>query len=114
MSIRDRGTKKWTSLMLPEHVKQLRDFFEDEYYKVDKPVLDEQQLEEMNEKIQEAMEYQSLLKFTYYKNGHMKELKGYIHNAHPTEKTLYIVNKEMERIKLRIEDIVQLESIEDN
>lgn len=39
--IKDRGTKKWTSIMLPEHVKALREL-NAELNKVEKPILDEQ------------------------------------------------------------------------
>lgn len=52
--LRYRGTMKWTAMMLPEHVKMLRDEFI-EYDKVDKPTLDEHQLEEINSTILEAM-----------------------------------------------------------
>lgn len=40
MDIFDRGTEKWTAMMLPEHIKMLRDLDLD-YYKTNKPVLDE-------------------------------------------------------------------------
>ncbi|GEN31675.1 hypothetical protein HNQ35_002040 [Cerasibacillus quisquiliarum] len=41
--IKDRGTKKWTSIMLPEHVKALKQLLADER-KEQKPLLDEQHL----------------------------------------------------------------------
>ncbi|MGE7184955.1 YolD-like family protein [Peribacillus sp. NPDC006672] len=48
MTIRDRGNIKWTNLMLPEHIKMLRNYFDEDYYDEPEPVLDEQYLEEMN------------------------------------------------------------------
>lgn len=48
--LKDRGGIKWTSLMLPEHVKALREFDWD-LTKIERPVLEEQQLEELNETI---------------------------------------------------------------
>ena len=54
--IRDRGRIKWTSMMLPEHVKMLREWVQEDEYEQEK-VLDEQQLEQMNETILGAMEF---------------------------------------------------------
>jgi hypothetical protein len=55
MSIRDRGNIIWTSLMLPEHVKLLRRYIKEEYHDVPEPILDEQQLEEINSLILESL-----------------------------------------------------------
>lgn len=41
MDIKDRGTIKWTAMMLPEHVELLKQL-EHEQQKVKKPELDEQ------------------------------------------------------------------------
>jgi len=38
--LRDRGTKKWTSIMLPEHAKMLEHIWKESEHK-DKPILDE-------------------------------------------------------------------------
>ncbi|WP_148795752.1 YolD-like family protein, partial [Rossellomorea marisflavi] len=46
--IRDRGKIKWTSMMLPEHVKMLRDWAEEDSFEKRRE-LDEQELEMMNE-----------------------------------------------------------------
>ncbi|WP_137791835.1 YolD-like family protein [Bacillus sp. E(2018)] len=77
--IRDRGNIKWTSLMLPEHVKELRRYINEEYHDVPEPTLDEQQMEEMNEVIMEAMEYNVPLAFTVYRNKRLNIIRGYIH-----------------------------------
>jgi hypothetical protein len=79
MTIRDRGNIKWTSLMLPEHVKELRRYINEEYYDVPEPSIDEQQMEEMNELILEAMEYNFPLTFIIYKNRRLEAIDGYIH-----------------------------------
>ncbi|GGB53053.1 hypothetical protein [Fictibacillus barbaricus] len=39
MTIRDRENIKWTSLMLPEHVKELRKYLSEEYYDIPERVL---------------------------------------------------------------------------
>ena len=45
--IRDRGRIKWVSMMLPEHIKLLRDWVKEDQYEEQKEI-DEQQLELMN------------------------------------------------------------------
>jgi YolD-like protein len=79
MSIRDRGNIKWTSLMLPEHVKLLRRYINEEYHDVPESILDEQQLAEINALILESMEFNFPLSFTVYKDKRLKEISGHIH-----------------------------------
>lgn len=50
MMANDRGTKKWTSLMLTEHVEMLQDVWE-EAERVEKPVIDEQEILSIEENI---------------------------------------------------------------
>ncbi|MCY8467015.1 YolD-like family protein, partial [Bacillus atrophaeus] len=51
--LRDRGTIKWTSMMLPEHLTQLKQDLLD-VSKIEKPSLDNQQIEEMDILVSEA------------------------------------------------------------
>ena len=47
MNYRDRGSIKWSSLMLPEHKERLSAWYKEQEY-VTKPELDEQKWEEIN------------------------------------------------------------------
>ncbi|MEI5908222.1 YolD-like family protein [Bacillus spongiae] len=76
--IRDRGKMKWTSMMLPEHVKQLRDWSKEDAFEKEKE-MDEQQLEEMNTIAAEAMEYGSCITITHYAHHRYESLVGTIH-----------------------------------
>ncbi len=107
MSIRDRGNIKWTSMMLPEHVKLLRDWKEEERLRK-KPELDEQKLEEMNETINEAMAYNETLSFVYFSAYEYKLLVGNIHYADPVRKELRIVDEFGDRYDLKLQDIVDI------
>ena len=49
----DRGTIKWTSLMLPEHVEAIQKLWKEDE-RVEKAILDEQQLEELEFALQRA------------------------------------------------------------
>ncbi|QAS52359.1 YolD-like family protein [Halobacillus litoralis] len=51
---RDRGTLKWTSLMLPEHVEMIKQVWKEDE-RIEKPILDEQQWEEIGFKLQRAL-----------------------------------------------------------
>lgn len=51
--IRDRGNIKWNAMMLPEHVKALREWKAQDKY-VEKPELDEWALQELSEQLQIA------------------------------------------------------------
>lgn len=51
--IRDRGNIKWNAMMLPEHVKALREWKEQDEY-VEKPELDEWALQELSDQLQIA------------------------------------------------------------
>lgn len=54
--IRDRGAKKWTAMMLPEHLIQLRDWMGEDDYE-EKPLIDEWILQEFQQQL--AIAYQS-------------------------------------------------------
>ncbi|WP_134163559.1 YolD-like family protein [Evansella clarkii] len=90
---KDRGTIKWTAMMLPEHVAMLRDWHH-EQRKVPKPALEEQQYEEFSYTIAEAMEYNNELTITYWKNGFYEEYTGQVHYADPVTKRLHMKKNE--------------------
>ncbi|MDQ0157438.1 YolD-like family protein [Robertmurraya andreesenii] len=99
--IRDRGKMKWTSMMLPEHVKLLRDWAkEDEYEKARE--IDEQYLEVMNETISEAMEFGKDLMITHYHNRKYELVIGNIHYWDDLNGKLHVVDQfgEVHRISL--------------
>ncbi|GED00381.1 hypothetical protein BAT02nite_00250 [Bacillus atrophaeus] len=63
--LRDRGTIKWTLMMLSEHLLQLKQDLLD-VSKIEKPSLDYQQIEEMGIFVSEAMSLNKELKFKLY------------------------------------------------
>ncbi|WP_082232041.1 YolD-like family protein [Halobacillus massiliensis] len=63
----DRGTIKWTSLMLPEHVEMIQEIWR-ELDRVEKPVIDEQQMEENSFALQRSMADNLTVKVKYH-NG---------------------------------------------
>ena len=105
--IRDRGTIKWTAMMLPEHVKMLRDWTEEDTHMV-KPELDEQQLEAMNDVLYTALEDGSELVITHYEWKQHKLLIGNIHYYDQLMRKLHIVDKFGDEHYLAIEEIIDV------
>ncbi len=71
--LRDRGTIKYTSIMLPEHLTQLKQDLID-VSKIEKPSLDDQQIEEMDLLVSEALEFNKELKFKLFITDSLKML----------------------------------------
>jgi YolD-like protein len=105
--IRDRGNIKWTAMMLPEHVKLLREFG-DTHDLVEKPILDEDKLEEINEFLGEAMEYNFPLMFSYYYKGRAKTISGNVHYIDVHRKEIRIVTKKEEMERVSFSDVIDI------
>jgi YolD-like protein len=105
--IRDRGNIKWVAMMLPEHVKALREFG-NTHDLIEKPVLDEDKIEEINQLLCLAMEYNKLLEFTYYDYGKLIKVIGNIHYIEELNKEIRIINRGGELIKIDLKDIIDV------
>lgn len=109
--IKDRGNIKWVAMMLPEHVKLLRDWKKEDEFET-MPELDEQQLEEMNEVIYGAIEENLTLQFTYYQEGELKKLVGNIHYVDQPKRKLRVVDNLAIRHILTLESIIYINKVE--
>ncbi|WP_075982217.1 YolD-like family protein [Bacillus massilinigeriensis] len=110
--IRDRGRMKWVSMMLPEHVKLLRDWVKEDTYEQRK-VLDEQQWDVLNEIVQEAMKYRNHVTMTYYDNHRYEMVVGEIHHWDDLNETFHITDHFGEVHRLRKSDIVDVQLMEE-
>lgn len=109
--INDRGSIKWTSLMLPEHVEMLKQLWEEDK-KQSKPLLDEHELESINETVKEALEYHKASCVTIFESSGNRQIQGYIiaidgHNQSLKFQKLNSSNQ----IKLSLANIVNIEII---
>ncbi|WP_391209200.1 YolD-like family protein [Psychrobacillus sp. L4] len=66
--LRDRGSKKWVAMMLPEHLKLVREYIEDQK-KTPRPQLDEWDLDIIQENIQIAMKRNVELEIKTWNSG---------------------------------------------
>ena len=111
--LRDRGTIKWTAMMLPEHVEAVKEYMESTK-KVKKPELDPQAFEEIERIVCEAMENNSLLAFTYWEGtketglGDFKTLLGTVHYIDVHGQAFRIVDHFDERFYLPFIDIIDV------
>jgi hypothetical protein len=108
--IRDRGNIKWQGFFLPEHKVMLQHLYEVEQHMVEKPILDEQKFEELNETILLAMSEKKTLHVSFYKDGFIKEFYGYITRTDHITKTVYFENlNEGYTMRIPFGDIVDLQ-----
>ena len=86
---KDRGTIKWTSLMLPEHIQRLR-AWENELH--DKPPKEKAdwELEALHQTIQQAYELKMPITFTLYKQGTWQTTTGVITTIDVNKKHLLL------------------------
>lgn len=66
--VKDRGNKKWVAMMIPEHLKILREYVEDQK-KIPKPQLNEWDLDIIQDNIQIAMKRNVDVEVKAWKNG---------------------------------------------
>lgn len=95
--MQDRGTKKWTTMMLPEHKEQLKEMWEQKRNQK-RPDFDEQQLQEFSEIIVHAYSERIPVLIVYcrtkiYHEENVYELIGIISGINSRLKTITIQNK---------------------
>jgi c-di-AMP phosphodiesterase-like protein len=106
--IRDRGRIKWTSMMLPEHVKLLRDWAHEDTFEQEKE-MDEQKLEEMNSLLASALAEQKPIMITHYRNRKYELIIGYIHYWDEFTHKLHIIDHFEEIHRICVEHITDVQ-----
>jgi len=86
---KDRGTIKWTSLMLPEHVQRLR-AWENELNDTPPKEKADWELEALHETIQRAYELKMPITFTLYQQNKWQTLTGFITTIDVLKKLLLL------------------------
>lgn len=109
MTLRDRGKLKWApAAFLPEYTKMLRDL-EWDYYRQQKPIIDEFQFEEFDQKICYAMEFNFAVKITKWVDGFNYEIVGSIHYVDPIHKEVRLKTEADEVERLKMSEIIAVE-----
>ena len=105
--LKDRGRMKWTAMMLPEHVTMLREWAHEDSYESER-LLDEQQLEEMNMTMEEAMEMGKTVTITYYDQRRYQLLIGTIHYYNETQQKLHVIDRFDQAHYIALEGMVDM------
>ena len=105
---KDRGTMKWSSLMLPEHVEILQELWQEDRYEK-KPTIDEQQMEWNEQLLQEAYINQSLIQVTHYNAGTYHKERLRVMYMEPSTRSIRFTDQQDDRKYISIEKILQIE-----
>jgi hypothetical protein len=109
MRIRDRGKIKFMPAhFMPEHRSLLRELARDELRQA-RPLLDEYEIEELENRICYAMEYTCPVKITKWHDGFTYEERGHVHYLDPIRKEVRMVSADGSAVTMKFEDIVAVE-----
>jgi len=75
--IRDRGSMKWTAMMLPEHLGLIKEWKQEQFYDK-KRELTEWELEEIEQTIQRAFKMQKPITLTLWNNHNLHDETGLV------------------------------------
>ncbi|WP_096271747.1 YolD-like family protein [Paucisalibacillus globulus] len=98
MSVNDRGSIKWTAMMMPEHHQLLHQMWKQQEYKA-KPELDEQQKEEINMKLHVAILNDLFVIIKYYSVHDYKTVRGKLKDVDSLQN--YVLLRDGTKIKLQ-------------
>lgn len=87
--LHDRGTKKWTAMMLPEHLVKIREWKQERFYDK-KRDLTEWEFEEIEQIIQRAFKMQALVKLTLWDHNKLQNEIGVVTGADLYKKELLL------------------------
>lgn len=103
--VNDRGTIKWTAMMMPEQVKMLEDYWDSMDSKI-KPILDEQQLEEIGIKLHAAVSNNLEVEIKYYGDHDYLIIKDKIYSVDYNNK--YLKMDDFDRTKIDFDYLLDI------
>lgn len=107
--IRDRGLIKWQGFFMPEHVGMLKKNNKEDM-KIKKPILDEQELEEIGIIVMDSLNYTLPIKVTTWQDGYFKNQSGVVDKVDYLMKFL-LLETENDKKQIMIKDITAVERI---
>ncbi|MHD0397296.1 YolD-like family protein [Staphylococcus simulans] len=104
-----RGMVKWAPFAtLPEQFERLHQYAVD-LTKIERPILSEDQIHELNQHIQLAFQAQCPIRVRYFKSGWIKSVTMMPEKIHYLDQVLIGMNlKQQQQMKLSLLDIVQI------
>lgn len=105
---RDRGTIKWTSLMLPEHVEMIKKVWKEDK-RVEKGVLDEQKAAEIDFILQRALHDELTVDVRVHNGFDYEEWRLKINRVNKLERKIYAFDKSLkEEVTFQLDDITDI------
>lgn len=87
--LRDRGNMKWTAMMLPEHLVEIKKWKKEQFYDK-KRELTEWELEEIEQTIQRAWKMQKLVRLTLWDQNKLHDEVGRVTGTDVYKKELLL------------------------
>lgn len=106
MKVQDRGTIKWVSLMLPEHVEKLNEVFVE---RKERPLLDEQKMIEIDRTLKYALKNRTLLEMTYFYSGEYRSTISRLEKIDQWRGFILLKNEDGRKISLA--DIIDVQLV---
>ncbi|MFB0578692.1 MULTISPECIES: YolD-like family protein [Bacillus] len=78
---------------------------------MEKPILDEYLLEEMARTICEAMEFNSLLVITVYRDGFIEEITGHVHFINEVKQKFHVKDLKGDTNLIKLSDITNVKNL---
>ncbi|MFQ3546365.1 YolD-like family protein [Halobacillus rhizosphaerae] len=108
---RDRGSIKWTSLMLPEHVEMIKKLWKEDE-RVEQGILDEQKAVEIDFMLQRALHDDLTVRLKVYNGFEYEVVKVKMEYISKLDRKIFGTNWETkEEVILRLEDIADIDII---
>ncbi|AEP90310.1 YolD-like family protein [Bacillus subtilis] len=102
--------KRWEQkFILPEQIAALLNR-KREVQKIEKTILDEYQLEEMARIICEAMEFNSVLVISIYRDGFIEDVTGHVHYIDEVKQRLHVKDLKGDTNFIKFELLLSIES----
>ncbi|HDC9782866.1 TPA: YolD-like family protein [Staphylococcus aureus] len=105
-----RGIVKWQPFKtMPQQYEMIDKYIEDQN-KVDIPLLSDDQLQLINEKVQYKMKNHIVSDVSYWKNGYISTLQCYISNVDTLEGIMLVINENgKDKMKIPLNYIVSVD-----
>ena len=104
----DRGSIKWSSLMLPEHKRKLRELYQAQFHEK-RPILDEQKQEEINGFLLEAQCEEKEIQVVFFRDRGFHRIQGKIKKVNPLSGELGIREKDGDVFFINLGEVVDVE-----
>ncbi|KJS88567.1 MAG: hypothetical protein JM58_00685 [Peptococcaceae bacterium BICA1-8] len=108
--MKDRGAKKWSAMMLPEHKKLLEKMYEEQEY-VKKPILDSDKCEEINAVLLLAINEGRRIRFKVYQENRFRFIEGIIKRYISSERKIKLVDSLDKIVFLHLDQIIDAEIV---